>query len=90
VAGFVCLTVTGLATDRPSPFSLFALRKMSSQESQRPEQEMEDDDGLATGPLLVTKLQARSSLLNALFFELDAFLHSMVLTLPLLSLGIWH
>ena len=46
---------------------------MSSQESQRPGQEMEDDDGLAAGPLLVTKLQACSSLPDAFFFELDAF-----------------
>jgi len=50
-----------LSRDSPPTFSLFALRKMSSQESQRPEQEMEDVDGLAVGPLLVTKLQARSS-----------------------------
>jgi len=61
---------------------------MSSQESQRPEQEIEEDDGLAAGPLLVAKLQARSSLLDAFLFELDAFSCSAVLTLPLLSLGI--
>ena len=63
---------------------------MSSQESQRPEQEMEDDDGLAAGPLLVTKLQACSSLFDAFFFELDAFSYSVVLILPPRYPGIWH
>lgn len=56
---------------------------MSSQESQQPEQVVEDDDGLTAGPLLVTKLQARSYLLHALLFELDAFSYTMVLILPL-------
>ena len=63
---------------------------MSSQESQHPEQVVEEDDGLTAGPLLVTKLQARSSLLDALPFELDAFSYSVVLILLLRSLGIWY
>ena len=63
---------------------------MSSQDSQHPGQEMEDDDGLAAGPLLVTKLQACSSLLDAFFVELDAFSYSVVLILPLRYLGIWN
>ena len=71
-------------------FSLFTLRTMSSQESQRPEQEIEDDDGLATGPLLVTKLQVSFSFLDVFLFELDASLYSMLLISCLLSLGIWY
>ena len=63
---------------------------MSSQESQRAGQEMEDDDGLAAGPLLVTKLQACPSWPDAFFFELDAFSYSVVLTLLFGSLGIWY
>jgi hypothetical protein len=63
---------------------------MSTQESQRPEQEVEDDDVLAAGPLLVAKLQACSSLFDAFLFELDAFSCLMVLISPILSLGIWY
>ena len=87
--GFICLVVTGLATDLV-PRSLFALQTMSSQESQRPEQEIEDDDGLATGPLLVTKLQVCSSMLDAFLFDLDASSYSMILISCLSSLGIWY
>jgi len=63
---------------------------MSSQESQHPEQEIEDNDGLATGPLLVTKLQASSSLLDAFLSELDASPYSVVLISHSLLLGIWY
>ena len=88
---WLCLFNRHETRHRPSSsFSLFALRKMASQESQHPEQETEDDDGLAAGPLLVTKLQVRSSSLDALFFEIDAFSCSIVLMLPLLSPGIWY
>jgi hypothetical protein len=63
---------------------------MSSQESQRPEHETEDNDALAVGPLLVTKLQGSSSVLDAFLVEVDASSYSIVLIPLLPSLGIWY